>query len=70
MKAYRRDEAVALPADLDPDAIGSLSSVVRDLMKRARPTTLGQAARLPGMTPAATLALLRHVKRGANRSAA
>jgi tRNA uridine 5-carboxymethylaminomethyl modification enzyme len=70
VKAYRRDEAVALPADLDPDAIGSLSSEVRDLLKRARPTTLGQAARLPGMTPAATLALLRHVKRGANRSAA
>ena len=70
VKAYRRDEAVVLPEDLDPDAIGSLSSEVRDLLKRARPTTLGQAARLPGMTPAATLALLRHVKRGANRSAA
>lgn len=70
VQAYRRDEAVTLPADLDPDAIGSLSSEVRDVLKRARPSTLGQAARLPGMTPAATLALLRHVKRGAGRSAA
>jgi tRNA uridine 5-carboxymethylaminomethyl modification enzyme len=63
ISAYRRDESVELPAELDLDAIGSLSAEVRDLLKRAKPTTLGQAARLPGMTPAATLALLRHVKR-------
>jgi len=68
--AYRRDEAVVLPDGFDPDRIGSLSAEVRDLLKRARPRTLGQAARLPGMTPAAALAILRHVKQAKRPDAA
>lgn len=62
IRAFRRDEALALPDDLDPDAIGSLSAEIRGILRRARPRTLGQAARLPGVTPAATLALLRYLK--------
>jgi len=65
IRAYRRDEALSLPEDLDPDSIGSLSSEIRALLRRERPRTLGQASRLPGMTPAATVALLRHVKKSA-----
>ncbi|MBB4286356.1 tRNA uridine-5-carboxymethylaminomethyl(34) synthesis enzyme MnmG [Roseospira goensis] len=61
--AYRRDEALALPADLDYGAIGSLSSEVRQLLERSRPATVGAAARLPGMTPAAVTALLAHARR-------
>lgn len=68
--AYRRDEALALPEDLDPDSIGSLSSEIRALLRRERPRTLGQASRLPGMTPAATVALLRHVKKTGKKTAA
>lgn len=71
IRAFRRDEALSLPDDLDPAEIGSLSAEIRDILGRARPRTLGQAARLPGVTPAATLALLRHVKtREARKSAA
>lgn len=62
IRAFRRDEALALPDDLDPDSIGSLSTEIRSIIRRARPRTLGQAARLPGVTPAATLALLRYLK--------
>ncbi|MEO0391706.1 MAG: tRNA uridine-5-carboxymethylaminomethyl(34) synthesis enzyme MnmG [Pseudomonadota bacterium] len=63
IKAFKKDEALALPASLDYDAIGSLSNEVRTRLKTARPATLGAAARLPGVTPAAVVALLRHVKK-------
>ena len=58
----KKDEAVSIPTDLDPADVGSLSNEVIEILRKAKPTTLGQAARLPGMTPAATLALLRHIK--------
>lgn len=61
--AYRKDEALALPADLDYKAIGSLSNEVRAKLELARPETLGAASRIPGVTPAAVVALLRHVQR-------
>jgi tRNA uridine 5-carboxymethylaminomethyl modification enzyme len=61
--AFRRDEALALPADLDYSLIGSLSHEVRDKLSAARPTNLGAAARISGVTPAALVALLKHVKR-------
>ena len=59
--ALRRDEALNLPADLDYAAIGGLSAECRMKLTRTRPATLGQAARIPGMTPAALTALLGHV---------
>ncbi len=65
--AFRRDEALALPAGLDYAAIGGLSNEVRDKLERARPATLGAAARIPGVTPAALTALLGHVRRGGER---
>jgi tRNA uridine 5-carboxymethylaminomethyl modification enzyme len=63
IRAFRRDEGLALPAELDFDAIGSLSNEIRLILKRSRPPTLGAAARLPGVTPAALVALLKHVRR-------
>ncbi|NYZ13101.1 tRNA uridine-5-carboxymethylaminomethyl(34) synthesis enzyme MnmG [Azospirillum sp. RWY-5-1] len=63
IRAFRKDEALGLPADLDVESIGSLSAEIRQKLRQARPSTLGAAARIPGMTPAALVALLRHVKR-------
>jgi tRNA uridine 5-carboxymethylaminomethyl modification enzyme len=63
IRAFRRDEMLALPDDLDLDAVGSLSTEIRQKLRQARPATLGAAARIPGVTPAALIALLRHVKR-------
>ena len=63
--AYRRDEALALPADLDYGAVGSLSNEVRQKLLAHRPATLGQAARISGVTPAALVALLKYVRRAA-----
>ncbi|MEO5335424.1 MAG: tRNA uridine-5-carboxymethylaminomethyl(34) synthesis enzyme MnmG [Magnetospirillum sp. WYHS-4] len=61
--AYRRDEALELPPDLDLLAIGGLSAEVRQKLERARPATLGAASRIPGVTPAALVALLAHVRK-------
>jgi tRNA uridine 5-carboxymethylaminomethyl modification enzyme len=61
--AFRRDEALGLAADLDYDAVAALSTEVRQKLKAARPATLGAAGRIPGVTPAALVALLRHVRR-------
>ncbi|MBN9087432.1 MAG: tRNA uridine-5-carboxymethylaminomethyl(34) synthesis enzyme MnmG [Reyranella sp.] len=63
--AYRRDEALALPDDLDYGAVGSLSNEIRQKLQAHRPATLGQAARISGVTPAALIALLRYVRRQA-----
>jgi tRNA uridine 5-carboxymethylaminomethyl modification enzyme len=63
--AFRRDENLALIPDLDYDRVASLSNEVRQKLKAVRPATLGAAGRIPGMTPAALVALLRHVKRRA-----
>lgn len=63
IEAYRRDEALEIPVDLDYGAVGSLSAEVRQKLEAAQPPTLGAAARISGVTPAAVIALLRHVKR-------
>ena len=63
--AFRRDEALRLPRDLDYGSIGSLSTEIRQKLDAARPETLGAAARVAGVTPAALVALLRHVRRAA-----
>ena len=62
--AFRRDEALGLPDGLDYRAIGGLSTEVCEKLYQARPETLGAAARISGVTPAAIVAILRHVKRG------
>ena len=63
IEAYRRDEALEIPGDLDYAEVGSLSTEVRQKLESAQPTTLGAAARLSGVTPAAIIALLRYVRR-------
>jgi tRNA uridine 5-carboxymethylaminomethyl modification enzyme len=61
--AFRRDEALLLPDDLDYQAVGSLSHEIRGKLAQARPASLGAAARISGVTPAALVALLQHVRR-------
>ena len=63
IRAFRKDEQLALPADLDVDAIGSLSTEIRQKLRKIQPETLGAAARIQGMTPAALVSLLRYVKK-------
>jgi tRNA uridine 5-carboxymethylaminomethyl modification enzyme len=59
----RRNEGTALPPDLDYAAVAGLSSEARQKLARHRPQTLGQAARLEGITPAAVTLLLIHLRK-------
>ncbi|MHA1164112.1 MAG: tRNA uridine-5-carboxymethylaminomethyl(34) synthesis enzyme MnmG [Alphaproteobacteria bacterium] len=68
--ALRKDEAVALPANLDYSAISGFSNEVRQKLQQHRPATLAQAARIDGITPAALMLLAAYVKKGLSRKSA
>ncbi len=59
----RRNEELSLPADIDYEAVRGLSAEVRQKLDERRPETIGQAARIPGITPAAISLLLVHLKK-------
>jgi tRNA uridine 5-carboxymethylaminomethyl modification enzyme len=63
IERHRRHEETQLPIDLDYSAVRGLSTEVRQKLRDARPTTIGQASRVPGVTPAAISILLVHLKR-------
>ncbi len=63
VRALRRDAALALPDDLDFDAVPGLSAEVRLKLSDARPANLAAAARISGVTPAAVTVLLGYLKR-------
>jgi tRNA uridine 5-carboxymethylaminomethyl modification enzyme len=63
--SFRKDEAISIPADFVFAALPGLSTELRQKLERHRPASLGQAARLEGMTPAALMLLLAHLKKGA-----
>ena len=69
IQRLRASDAVALPAELDYASISGLSKEIQHKLAQARPETLGQASRIPGVTPAAVSLLLIHLKkRSAGRS--
>jgi tRNA uridine 5-carboxymethylaminomethyl modification enzyme len=61
--AYRRDESLELPEDLDYAQLRGLSNEVRHKLTSLRPRTVGQAGRIDGITPAALTLLVAHLKR-------
>ena len=61
--AFKRDENLQIPKNLDYDQFSGLSNEVKSKFKKIRPKTLGQALRIDGITPAAVYILLSHVKR-------
>ena len=63
--AFRKDEGIAIPSEFAFAALPGLSTELRQKLERHRPASLGQAARLDGMTPAALMLLLAHLKKGA-----
>ena len=66
---HAAQEATRLPPDLDYRSVRGLSIEARQRLEQHRPETLGQAARIQGITPATIALLLVHLKRGVERAA-
>ena len=62
--AFRKEESITIPLDFAFARIAGLSNELRQKLECDRPASLGQAARLDGMTPAALMLLLAHLKKG------
>jgi tRNA uridine 5-carboxymethylaminomethyl modification enzyme len=69
IERFRRMEDSLIPDALDFAQVGGLSTEVRERLARIRPRSLGQAARMPGITPAAVALLAVHLRSGRPRSA-
>jgi tRNA uridine 5-carboxymethylaminomethyl modification enzyme len=67
---HAKQESLRLPADMDYDLVDGLSNEARQKLLAARPTTLGQASRLEGMTPSAVSLILVHLKKRQLRKSA
>ncbi len=65
--AFRKDESLIIPKDIDYSKLSGLSNEVKSKFKLIRPKTLGQALRIDGITPAAAYILLSHVKKGSRK---
>ena len=63
IERQQRNEELRLPVDIDYADVGGLSNEARQRLRDVRPATLGQAARIPGLTPAAVSLLLVHLKK-------
>jgi tRNA uridine 5-carboxymethylaminomethyl modification enzyme len=67
IRAFRRDESLRLPVPLDYASIPGLSNEAKAKLAAVQPETIGQAARIPGVTPSALTTLLAYVKRRPER---
>jgi len=68
--ALRKEESVRIPVDFDFAGLPSLSTEVRQKLEALRPATLAQASRMEGITPAALMLLLAHLKKPPARKSA
>jgi tRNA uridine 5-carboxymethylaminomethyl modification enzyme len=62
--SFRRDESLMIPRDIDYDQVVGLSNEAREKLKTVHPATLGQAARIEGITAGAVTTLLAYVRKG------
>jgi tRNA uridine 5-carboxymethylaminomethyl modification enzyme len=68
--AFRKEESVRIPPDFDYCEVTSLSNEVRQRLEKVRPATLAQAGRMEGMTPAALMLMLAHLRKAPGRKSA
>jgi len=63
IEAFKKDESITIPLNIDYDSFSGLSIEIKSKLKRIRPKTLGQALRIDGVTPAAAIILLGFIKK-------
>ncbi len=63
IKSFKRDESVIIPENINYENLSGLSNEVKSKLVSIKPKTLGQAIRIDGITPAAVIILLSHIKK-------
>ena len=63
IKSFKKDESISIPKNINYDLLSGLSNEIKSKLKNIRPATLGQALRIDGVTPAAIIIILSHLKR-------
>ena len=66
--AFNKDDSIIIPNDIKYDSLSGLSNEVKAKLSKIRPNTIGQATRIDGITPAAIVILLSHIKRSNKRA--
>jgi tRNA uridine 5-carboxymethylaminomethyl modification enzyme len=70
IEAFKKDESITIPPSIDYDSFSGLSNEIKSKLKKIKPTTLGQALRIDGVTPAAALILLGFIKKSGYKQSA
>ena len=67
INAYKKDESLLIPKNFNYDSLSGLSNEIKSKLNKIRPNTLGQALRIDGVTPAAAILILSHLKKPRNK---
>ena len=70
IETFKKDESITIPNNINYDLLSGLSNEIKSKLNKIRPNTLGQALRIDGVTPAAVILILSHIKRSKNRVSA
>jgi len=70
IESFKKDESITIPKNINYDSLSGLSNEIKSKLKKIKPNTLGQALRIDGVTPAAAIIILSHIKRSKVRATA
>ena len=70
IESFKKDELITIPKNINYDSLSGLSNEIKSKLKKIKPSTLGQALRIDGVTPAAAIIILSHIKRSKIRATA
>ena len=70
IETFKKDESLIIPNSINYDSLSGLSTEIKFKLKKVKPTTLGQALRIDGVTPAAIILILSHIKRSKFKASA
>ena len=68
IESFKKDESISIPVGINYDKLSGLSNEVKSKLNKIKPSTLGQALRIDGITPAAAIILLSYIKRKRNKA--
>ena len=63
IKSFQKDEGITIPKNFNYDSLSGLSNEIKSKLKNIQPSSLGQALRIDGVTPAAVIIILSHLKK-------